>query len=1028
MDTTYRLTQTGAEVQESLNKVPVNEQNIETLQSDKVDKVAGKGLSEADFTNEEKSKLGALPTNAELTEELAGKASVQQVNAKYTKPGTGIPESDLDSSTQQKIDAGATAYQKPGTGIPKTDLAADVQSAVNAAAQAGNDIAAERLARETADLQINQALGTKLNESQVSALIAAAVANFVTGSDVQTAITTALAPYSTTDATAIAIQNAITTALANYYAKSAIDTMMAGKVDKVSGKALSENDFTDALKTKLDALPTASGLATQISNAIATALTDYYTKTQVDNALADKQTAAQVASAISTALASYSTTTQMNAAITSALVPYYTKSEMDLLLAAKQAVISDLSEIRSGAAAGATAYQKPQSGVPIDDLSPSVQAKVNASDAAQQAATNAAASASDAAESAEDAQTEAAAAAQKLTDLETYLSSLDPESAASVAAALGLFEQEVEEKYLQKGTYSADTAVGLADNIRGDVYADEQFSLRMTGGEANEVGGIGVVQVLKGAGAAIVQMFPEGSGHDFSGDVSLDGTGGNAEAPLRYSNDAGTVEMGYLLCLEAFISQTLNQAQLDAIAAKDTGKADRDKAVWLTPAGAITSAPTIESGQTEVTFSGWRIAMRVKASEVRDAQASSYWFTSGTKGRQVFDVAVAEGIQDGYIGGVYSFWLANGWNTGSAMEYLQHMAAQGLPTHQVKAMSALLAVTKIGIKTVKSRNLLNPQTGRALLKAYVNDDENYLDNEYTMLGGLPSGATMAFTSLLTGKTETLTMLDSTHFVIPSDGWLQITGTLPESIIATWDGTKDNTAADEYATESHTWDVTQLFGTKSGGTEGHYYRFAKEGMRGTPSDKDMIELVNAEGVVNVGYFADLGSLNYTNYTGYFYTSGLVSVIKVRPAKPLKAQGNPFFASPIDGGGNLQIFKGSFTEPSQLKASLSGVPMFYPLKQPITFTSLFLSASSTADELTAMPADAIPLSEIQFADNNWSIEEAIYDAPEADANGVITPTAVTGQMRIQYSLDAAEQIDTLQKEYAALEARVTALENA
>ena len=107
---------------------------------------------------------------------------------------------------------------------------------------------------------------------------------------------------------------------------------------------------------------------------------------------------------------------------------------------------------------------------------------------------------------------------------------------------------------------------------------------------------------------------------------------------------------------------------------------------------------------------------------------------------------------------------------------------------------------------------------------------------------------------------------------------------------------------------------------------------------------------------------------------------------------------------------------------LKSALSGVHMFYPLKSPLTFTSLFLSASSTADELTAMPADAIPLSEIQFADNNWSIEEAIYDAPEADANGVITPTAVTGQMRIQYSLDAAEQIDTLQKEYAALEARL------
>ena len=105
------------------------------------------------------------------------------------------------------------------------------------------------------------------------------------------------------------------------------------------------------------------------------------------------------------------------------------------------------------------------------------------------------------------------------------------------------------------------------------------------------------------------------------------------------------------------------------------------------------------------------------------------------------------------------------------------------------------------------------------------------------------------------------------------------------------------------------------------------------------------------------------------------------------------------------------------------------VWYELATPLTFTSLFLSASSTADELTAMPADAIPLSEIQFADNNWSIEEAVYDAPEADANGVIdTLHQCTGQMRIQYSLDAAEQIDTLQKEYAALEARVTALENA
>ena len=121
------------------------------------------------------------------------------------------------------------------------------------------------------------------------------------------------------------------------------------------------------------------------------------------------------------------------------------------------------------------------------------------------------------------------------------------------------------------------------------------------------------------------------------------------------------------------------------------------------------------------------------------------------------------------------------------------------------------------------------------------------------------------------------------------------------------------------------------------------------------------------------------------------------------------------------------KSKSAAPSQSDNWLSGVHLFYELATPVSFSDLFLSASSTADELTAMPADAIPLSEIQFAENNWSIEEAIFDAPEADANGVITPTAVTGQMRIQYSLDVAESIDTLKKEYAALADRVTALEN-
>ena len=181
--------------------------------------------------------------------------------------------------------------------------------------------------------------------------IATAVSGLLNTSQVQSLINTALQPYSTTEQMTQAISGAITTALADYYTKTAIDTLLSAKVDKVSGKQLSTEDFTTALKTKLDNLPTASDLATQIQTAITTALASYYTKTQTDTLLAEKQTAAQVSTAISSALASYSTTQQMNTAISNALASYYTKAQTDTLLSEKVSTIrsitwSDLVDLR----------------------------------------------------------------------------------------------------------------------------------------------------------------------------------------------------------------------------------------------------------------------------------------------------------------------------------------------------------------------------------------------------------------------------------------------------------------------------------------------------------------------------------------------------------------------------------------------------------------------------------------------------------------------------------------------------------
>lgn len=53
-------------------------------------------------------------------------------------------------------------------------------------------------------------------------------------------------------------------------------------------------------------------------------------------------------------------------------------------LAGKQDVISDLATIRSGASAGATAYQKPSTGIPKTDLASAVQTSLGKADTALQ--------------------------------------------------------------------------------------------------------------------------------------------------------------------------------------------------------------------------------------------------------------------------------------------------------------------------------------------------------------------------------------------------------------------------------------------------------------------------------------------------------------------------------------------------------------------------------------------------------------------------------------------------------------------
>lgn len=366
----YRLTQTGQQVQNDLNNaerdnvtlaqhvanaiIHVTEAN-KTAWNAKYDKPSG-GIPKTDLATAVQQavelaltayqKPGSGIPKSDLTSAL--QTAIDKALSAYQKPDGGIPKTDLAAAVQSALEAAVTAYQKPNTGIPKEDMTQEVQTILATASSQAEQIIAEAQARQQADENLQGQItdhvsnltihvtsqdktnwNAKTTQAQVESLIAAAVANFVTGTQVQSAIATALDPYSTTAEVQLAIQNAITSALANYYTATVINQMLSEKVNKVSGKQLSTEDFTTALKTKLDALPTAADLSTQISTAISDALASYYTKSQTDSLLAQKQTAAQVADAIAAALTSYSTTSQMNTAISNALAAYYTKTQVD---------------------------------------------------------------------------------------------------------------------------------------------------------------------------------------------------------------------------------------------------------------------------------------------------------------------------------------------------------------------------------------------------------------------------------------------------------------------------------------------------------------------------------------------------------------------------------------------------------------------------------------------------------------------------------------------------------------------------
>ena len=240
--------------------------------SEKVDKVTGKGLSTNDYTAADKAKVDAIPASPKYTDTVYDDTAVKnrltavenEVAGIEAGSGSGFSGSYNDLTDKPTIPEAVTegtvsgwgftkntgTYSKPTGGIPKTDLAPAVQAVIDKAdalalvAESGsyNDLADKPTIPDAVTEGTVSGWGFTKNTGTYSKPTGG-----IPKTDLASAVQTSLGKADS------ALQSH--QSLAAYRTASAQDTIDKGKVDKVTGKGLSTNDYTNAAKAKVDAIP-----------------------------------------------------------------------------------------------------------------------------------------------------------------------------------------------------------------------------------------------------------------------------------------------------------------------------------------------------------------------------------------------------------------------------------------------------------------------------------------------------------------------------------------------------------------------------------------------------------------------------------------------------------------------------------------------------------------------------------------------------------------------------------------------------
>lgn len=260
VDATFSSTSTNP-VQNKVISAAIDD--IGTQLDTKVDKVSGKGLSANDYTTAEKNKLSGIATGANKTvlEDALSTTSTNGIQNKAVALKFQGVDSDIEginSTLKTKADASDLATVK--SDLSKASTTAG--NAATAAAAVKKDLADNYYNKTTVDSKISTIpkFAITVVESLPDSNISVSTVYLLKGTKEETQ--NMYDEYIYITGTGWEKLGTQTMDLSGYATTAAMNTALEKKVDKVSGKGLSTNDFTKAYKDKLDGIATGANKTT----------------------------------------------------------------------------------------------------------------------------------------------------------------------------------------------------------------------------------------------------------------------------------------------------------------------------------------------------------------------------------------------------------------------------------------------------------------------------------------------------------------------------------------------------------------------------------------------------------------------------------------------------------------------------------------------------------------------------------------------------------------------------------------------